>query len=174
MSREILPTTTMTAVIRAIVAALEAHTWPAPIAQIGLRGPSNPLQAGQPITTPALYLNIASRSHEDPKTDPRERPFIRPRLLRRCTFQIYCLLDEVRTRDIDTELYEMSEAVCALIERRDSRRAPHLGNRWGLDQAARSPEALTDSEVDLGLQGIAARVVQWEQVLYLPEAIPPS
>lgn len=169
----ILPTTTMTGVGRAILAAMTAHAWPTPISQIGLRGPLSLLDFDAVVArTPALYLNITSRSHEDPKTDPRERPFIRPRLIRRCQFEIYCLLDATRTRDVATEIIEMSESVCALIEQRASLRSPHLGNRWGLDQAARDPESLTDEESDLGLQGIAARVVRWQQIFYLAEALP--
>lgn len=177
MSREILPTTTMTGILRALLGAFQAHAWPSPIAQIGLRGATDLIQtdlAALVVATPALYLNIASRSHEDPRTDPRERAFIRPRLIRNCEFEVYCLLDETRTRDAAIEIYEMVEAVCALVEQRVDRRSPHLGNRWGLDQAARDPESLTDDESDLGLQGIAARVVRWQQVFYLAETPPPS
>lgn len=175
MSREILPTTTMTGLIRAILGAFQAHAWPSPIAQIGLRGATDLVNAdlaALALATPAFYLHIASRSHEDPRVDPRERPFIRPRLIRQCEFEVYCLLDETRTRDVAIEIYEMSEAVCALIEQRPTRRAAHLGNRWGLDQAARDPESLTDDESDLGLQGIAARVVRWQQVFYFAESMP--
>lgn len=177
MSREILPTTTMTGVIRALLAAMTAHPWPSPIAQIGLRGPTDLIQADLDdlaIATPALYLNIANRSIEASKIKQIGRELDRPRVTRRCQFEIYCLLDATRTRDVAIEIIEMSEVVCALIERLESRRSPSLGNHWGLDTAAEDPESLTDEESDLPLHGIAARVVRWEQVFYLAESPPLS
>lgn len=161
-------TTTMTAAIRAVLAAMDAHAWPSPIAQIGLRGPLELIDPETALKTPALYLHVTSRRGEDPPENATARVTTGSRILRRCQWQVYCLLG-APTRDLGTEIYEMSEAVCTLVERREYGHLPRLGNRWGLGAAVWYPQALEDVDVDLGVQGIAARLVQWEQALYLPE-----
>lgn len=173
MSREVLPTTTMSGIIRAIRTTLEAHAWPSPITQIGFRGPTDLIQsdpAELSVATPAMYLTIGTRrgaeSTERPQAPPRSG-----RIERTCTFQIYCLLSQT-TPDVPIEIYEMSESVASLIERREYHNAPRLGHRWGLSAAVGYPRLIEDAEPDLGIHGIAARVIQWDQVVYLPELSP--
>lgn len=170
------PSTTMTAVITAMLATLDAHAWPSPIAQIGLRGPTDLTQSDPTVlllATPALYLNCAVRRGDDPSVEPRMRQALGGRVMRRCQWQVYCLLGQ-STRAINTEIFEMSEAVTALIERREYAQSPRLGHRWGLGAAVGYPVAIEDGDADLGVNGVLARVVQWEQVVYLPELEPLS
>lgn len=159
-------TTTMTALIRAIVATLQAHPWPSPIAQIGFRGPESLLlEDPAALATPALFLHLVERSLDD------TQPTFPGRIARRCTWQLYCLLGEA-TDDLSTELFEFTESACALIERREITASPQRGNRWGLGNAVEYPLNLTDTEGDLALQGVATRLVTWEQTVYLAETEP--
>lgn len=167
-----LPTTSMTSAIAAIRAALDTHAWPSPITQIGLRGPTDLIQADSDslrLATPALYLHLTGRRGEE--SNDERRPIVGGRVMRLCQWQIYCLLGQT-TPDLPIEMYEMTEAVMALIERREYAQAPRRGHRWGLGAAMGYPQSLEDGDADLGLQGVAARVVQWEQSVYLSELEP--
>jgi hypothetical protein len=160
-------TTTMTGLVNAIVATLRAHAWPAPIRQIGFRQPDlepddNDSIASR-IETPALFLNITDRTQAGAEPG---------RVLRRCRFELHCLLSTA-TPNLPLELIEFSEAVMALIDARESLAAPNHGNRWGLFDAVDLPENLTDADAGYAIawHGHAARVLSWDQTVYLAEAL---
>lgn len=159
-----LATTTMTAYLEAITGALEAHAWPSPVIQIGYRQPDLELDEEQVIRTPALLLSCASRARED--SPPIDLP---GRVARRCSLDLYCLLS-FTTPGLALELLEFSEAVCALIERREFTGPGPRGNRWGLMSSVEVPEQLSDRDADLQFNGVAARVLSWQQIVYLPES----
>ena len=167
-----MPTTTMSALVAAILATLRAHDWPAPINQIGFRQPDlEPFSDDdQPtrLDTPALLLHIVDR--RDASADP-DTLIVPGRVARRCSFELHCLLS-TSTPNLPLELIEYSESALALIDARESASSPGRGNRWGLLDAVEFPAGLTDSDATYASawHGHAARVLSWEQIVYLPEA----
>lgn len=169
-----LPTTTMTAAIHAVLSTLGAHSWPAPIHKIGFRGPTALIETDSDVIqaqTPALYLHCVSRRGDDPSIEQSAKPASVSRIIRRCQWQIFCLLS-MQTPHVETEILEMTESVCALIERREFAQSPRRGHRWGLSGALGYPVGLEDVEADLGIHGIMARIIQWEQPVYFSELSP--
>lgn len=163
-----LPTTTSTALVRAILDTLRAHAWPSPIANIGYRAPFDIDDLDEPsaFTTPAILLSITSRE-ADPEamTPPGRRA-------RRCNFELHGVLS-TGTPDLQVELLELADAITALLERPAADGRPERGQRWGLGQAVDLPTDILDTDQSpyaASLNGFDGRVVTWTQTVYLPES----
>ncbi len=164
-----LPTTTSTALVRAILDTLRAHPWPAPIATVGYRSLFDIDDPDEPsvLATPAILLTITTRE-PDPEamTPPGRRA-------RRCGFELHGVLS-IGTPDLQTELLELADAITALLEAPDPDGRPERGQRWGLGQAVDLPTDIRDTDKSafaFGLSGFDGRVVSWTQTIYLPEAV---
>jgi len=168
-------TITMSAYLAAILGTLRAHPWPAPLAQIGFREPESfdPDEPETVIRTPALLLNLVERR----SATAEPSAVTTRRVARRCTLELHCLLSTA-TRDVAVELLEYTEAVFALLEAPDPPGSRKRGQRWGLADAVDRPTDLADIDAAMmrdaaGLPawpGFAARVIQFSQAVYLPEA----
>lgn len=163
----VLPTTTSTALVRAILDTLRAHSWPAPIATVGYRAPFDIDDLDEPsaLVTPAIMLTITTRA---PATEAMTLP---GRRARRCDFELHGVLS-IGTPDLQIELLELADAITALLEAPDPAGRPERGQRWGLGQAVDLPTDILDTDQSpyaASLNGFDGRVISWTQTVYLPE-----
>jgi hypothetical protein len=163
-----LPTTTMSAFIAAIIAALRAHSWPSEIASVGHHAPSDFDDEGAAaLLTPAILLHIPDREMDPDALAPPGR------IARRCDLELHGVLS-VRTPNLQIELIELAEAMTALVQARESAHSPQRGNRWGLADAVCYPIDPRDSDQGAfaaGLNGYGGRVLTWSQTVYVPDLI---
>jgi hypothetical protein len=162
-----LPSTTMTALVSAILATLRGHAWPSPIATVGYRSPFDVDDDEQPsaLVTPAILLTITTRESAPEAMQPPGR------VARRMQFQLHGVLS-ISTENLQVELLELSEAIFSLLERRRAT-GYERGQRWGLGQAVEAPTDIRDDDQSpfaAGLNGFDGRVVSWTQTVYLPES----
>jgi hypothetical protein len=162
------PTTTMTALVTAILAALRAHAWPSEIASVGFRAPFDfDDEDAAALLTPAILLQISARETDPDALTPPGRT------ARRCDLELHGVLS-VRTPNLQIELIEIAEALFALVEARESAHSPQRGNRWGLGDAVGYPTDIRDSDQGAfaaGLNGYDGRVLTWSQTVYVPDLI---
>ena len=162
-------TTTMTALINAILATIRAHTWPSEIAAVGYRAPFDFDDADEPaaMMTPAILLTITDRETEPEARTPPGR------VARRCAFELHGVLSS-KTENLQVELLELSESIYAMVEARDAKTSHERGNHWGLGDAVGVPFEIRDSDQGAyaaGVHGYDGRVVSWSQVVYLPDRV---
>lgn len=163
-------TTSMQALHDGVVDALRDH-FGNRIRQYGAYEPWDDV-ADQPeddIKTPALLFAVDGISPDD------DGIFSPGRVGIRCELTVHAVLS-IQTENLQAKLPELAAAVIALVRRTESAPGvpPLNGNRWGLGEAADTPESVSarPDEFRPGLNGRDSWVVTWEQVIYLPESLP--